>query len=178
MNLGMEHLIMVFEHYLKTGGITMYPLILCCLWMWLEIFYHLPLWQKKTGHEIEQIKNTFVSLKTGSSRHDRGMLFFLQEQAGEKHIRQMSTIKVLAALAPFLGLFGTVTGMIKTFQSVARFGLTNPKALAGGISEAMVTTQFGLFIAVPGILAVVFLKRSAVRRQGEIQKKTGTLLAD
>jgi len=173
----MEHLIMVFEHYLRTGGITMYPLILCCLWMWLEIFYHLPLWQKKRGHEIKQIKKTFVSLKTGSPRHDRGLLLFLQEQSGEKHIRQISTIKVLAALAPFLGLFGTVTGMIKTFQSVARFGLANPQALAGGISEAMVTTQFGLFVAVPGILAMIFLKRSALRRQGEIQRKTGTLLS-
>jgi biopolymer transport protein ExbB len=171
----MESIITVFEHYLKTGGITMYPLILCCLWMWFEIFYHLPLWQKKPGHEIEQIKKRFLYLKTGSIRHDKALLLFLWEQ-GEKH--SLSTIKVLVGLAPFLGLFGTVTGMIKTFQSVARFGLANPQALAGGISEAMVTTQFGLFIAVPGILAVVFLKRGALRRQAGIQRKTGTLLPD
>lgn len=174
----MESIITIFEHYLKTGGITMYPLILCCLWMWFEVFYHLPIWQKKPIYEIEQIKKTFVYLKTGSIRHDKVLLLFLQEQAGEKHICQISTIKVLATLAPFLGLFGTVTGMIKTFQSVARFGLANPQALAGGISEAMVTTQFGLFIAVPGILAVVFLKRGALRRQVGIQRKTGTLLSD
>ena len=63
-------------------------------------------------------------------------------------------------------------------RSDNRDALANPQALAGGISEAMVATQFGLFIAVPGILAVVFLKRSAVRRQGEIQRKTGTLLSN
>lgn len=172
----MESLISIFEQYVKTGGITMVPLVLCCLWMWLIIFYQLPFWQKKPYLEIEGIKKAFFHLKTGSHRHDKTLLCFLQDRAAENRIRQITTIKVLAAIAPFLGLFGTVTGMIKTFQSVARFGLANPKALAGGISEAMITTQFGLFIAIPGILVVVFLKRNATRRQAGIEQKTRDLL--
>ncbi len=172
----MESVVTMFEHYMKTGGITMYPLILCCLLMWFKIFFHLPFWQKGPDHEIEQIKKVFFRLKTDRIRHDRGLLFFLQGQTGQKTGQKIATIKVLAAMAPFLGLFGTVTGMIRTFESVGRFGLANPKALAGGISEAMVTTQFGLCIAVPGIIAVYFLKTGAARRQAVIEQKTGGLL--
>jgi len=168
--------ITMVEHYMKTGGMTMIPLVFCCLWMWGMIFYHLPMWQPGLAHEADTIQQTFFDLKTGSLRHDRDLLWFLQDRSEEKQAKGITTIKLLAALAPFLGLFGTVTGMIKTFQSVALFGLANPKALAGGISQAMVTTQFGLFIAVPGILAVVFLKRNAVRRQAGIRKKTNGLL--
>ncbi len=172
----MEDLISIFEHYMKTGGITMVPLIFCCLWMWLIIFYQLPFWQKRPHREINGVKKAFWHLKTGCRRHDKALLCFLQARAGERRIRQITTIKVLVAIAPFLGLFGTVTGMIKTFQSVARFGLANPQALAGGISEAMITTQFGLFIAVPGIVVVVFLKRNAARRQAGIEQRTRDLM--
>jgi biopolymer transport protein ExbB len=174
----MESLISIFEHYMKTGGITMVPLVLCCLWMWLIIFYQLPFWQKKPYCEIDGIKEAFCHLKTDCRRHDKDLLCFLQGRAGQRRIRQITTIKVLAAIAPLLGLFGTVTGMIKTFQSVARFGLANPKALAGGISEAMITTQFGLFIAVPGIIVVVFLKRNATRRQAGIEQETRNLIPE
>jgi len=156
----------------------MVPLILCCLWMWMTIFYQLPFWQKRPHHEIDRIKKVYFHLKTGSRRHDKDLLRFLQDRSGRRHFRQITTIKVLATIAPFLGLFGTVTGMIKTFQSVARFGLANPKALAGGISEAMITTQFGLFIAVPGIFAVVFLNRNATRRHALIEQKTRGLIPE
>ena len=174
----MESLISIFEHYMETGGITMVPLVLCCLWMWVIIFYQLPSWQKRPCCEIDGIKEDFCHLKTGCRRHDKALLCFLQGRAGQRRIRQITTIKVLAAIAPFLGLFGTVTGMIKTFESVARFGLANPQALAGGISEAMITTQFGLFIAVPGIVVVVFLKRYAARRQAGIEQRTRDLMPE
>ncbi len=174
----MGSLITIFEHYMETGGIIMVPLVFCCLWMWVMIFYHLPLWQTGQGPEIDKIKAEFYHLKTGCRRHDRALLWHLQDRSENRRFHGISTINVLAALSPFLGLLGTVSGMIKTFQSVSRFGLANPMALAGGISEAMVTTQFGLFIAVPGIFAGVFLKRSAARRQAGIRQKTNGLLPE
>ncbi|MBS3954564.1 MAG: MotA/TolQ/ExbB proton channel family protein [Methylomicrobium sp.] len=61
----------------------------------------------------------------------------------------LSTIKLLAAVAPLLGLLGTVTGMISTFQSISLFGTGDPKLMASGISEALVTTMIGLCVAVP-----------------------------
>lgn len=66
--------------------------------------------------------------------------------------RGLSTIKVLAAISPMLGLLGTVTGMIETFQAITLFGTGDPKMMAGGISQALITTVLGLVAAIPLIL--------------------------
>lgn len=63
--------------------------------------------------------------------------------------RGQNLIKLLAAVAPLLGLLGTVTGMIGTFQSITLFGTSDPKLMAGGISQALITTVFGLVVAIP-----------------------------
>lgn len=61
-------------------------------------------------------------------------------------------VMVLAAVAPLLGLLGTVTGMIATFDMITEYGTGNPKMLSGGISEALITTMFGLIVAIPLLL--------------------------
>lgn len=66
--------------------------------------------------------------------------------------RFLTTLKVAAAVAPLLGLLGTVTGMIATFQAITLFGTGDPKMMASGISTALVTTMEGLFVAIPIIL--------------------------
>jgi len=63
--------------------------------------------------------------------------------------KNLSIIKLLAAVAPLLGLLGTVIGMIETFQAITLFGTGDPKLMAGGISQALVTTMLGLIAAVP-----------------------------
>ncbi len=63
-----------------------------------------------------------------------------------------STILIAAAVGPLLGLLGTVTGMISTFDIITEYGNGNPKLLAGGISEALVTTELGLLVAIPALL--------------------------
>ena len=73
----------------------------------------------------------------------------------------LAVIGVLAAIAPLLGLLGTVTGMIAAFDVLAIFGTGNAKALAGGISEALITTQTGLLVAIPGLYMKGFLDRRA-----------------
>jgi biopolymer transport protein ExbB len=66
--------------------------------------------------------------------------------------RYRSALNVFAAVAPLLGLLGTVTGMISTFDVITRYGTGDPKLLSGGISEALITTEFGLFVAIPVLL--------------------------
>lgn len=66
--------------------------------------------------------------------------------------RYSTAILVIAAVAPLLGLLGTVTGMIATFDVLTRFGTGDPKMLSGGISAALVTTQLGLVVAIPAVL--------------------------
>ncbi|MFT5441730.1 MAG: biopolymer transport protein ExbB [Myxococcota bacterium] len=66
--------------------------------------------------------------------------------------RYIWLVKTVSAIAPLLGLLGTVTGMIQTFQSITLFGAGDPKMMAGGISEALVTTMLGLITAIPLVL--------------------------
>lgn len=74
----------------------------------------------------------------------------LNEQPAIDRFR--SAISVFAAVAPLLGLLGTVTGMIATFDVITRFGTGDPGLLSGGISEALVTTELGLIVAIPTLL--------------------------
>ena len=66
--------------------------------------------------------------------------------------RRLSTLKVLAGVAPLLGLLGTVTGMVETFDVITLFGSGDAKLMAGGISQALVTTALGLTVAIPILL--------------------------
>ena len=66
--------------------------------------------------------------------------------------RYQGILKVFAAVAPLLGLLGTVVGMIITFQQLTLFGTGDPKLMAGGISQALMTTVLGLVVAIPLVL--------------------------
>lgn len=81
----------------------------------------------------------------------------------------LPAILILAATAPLLGLFGTVSGMINTFQAIGSAGMSNAQAMASGIREAMITTQAGLLVAIPGIFIGQFLKRQAARISSDLQ---------
>lgn len=78
----------------------------------------------------------------------------------------LPVIAITAATSPLLGLLGTVSGMIQTFNLITVFGSGDPKPLAGGISEALITTLFGLVVAIPALILHAFLSR---RGQGIVQ---------
>ena len=71
--------------------------------------------------------------------------------------RGLSTLALLAAVAPLMGLLGTVTGIIETFQSITLYGTGDPRVMSGGISQALVTTVMGLLVAIPLLLFHSFL---------------------
>jgi biopolymer transport protein ExbB len=73
--------------------------------------------------------------------------------------RGLAMIGVTAAVAPLLGLLGTVTGMINTFKAITVFGTGDAKSLSSGISEALITTEYGLIVAIPALLLSAFLSR-------------------
>jgi biopolymer transport protein ExbB len=75
--------------------------------------------------------------------------------------RLMWPVRTVSVVAPLLGLLGTVTGMIQTFQAITLFGAGDPKMMAGGISEALVTTMLGLITAIPLVLLYDMLSNSA-----------------
>jgi biopolymer transport protein ExbB len=81
-----------------------------------------------------------------------------------------SAILVIAAVAPLLGLLGTVTGMISTFDIITEFGTGDPKLLSSGISEALLTTKFGLVVAIPMLLVGNLLSNWARQIKNDLEQ--------
>ncbi|PSW06510.1 MotA/TolQ/ExbB proton channel family protein [Photobacterium lipolyticum] len=98
-----------------------------------------------------------------------------EQQSLEKGL---SMLKLLAALAPMLGLLGTVTGMIETFQVITQFGNGDPKVMAGGISMALITTVLGLVAAMPLLLAHNILSTQADTIRNILEKQGISLVAE
>ncbi|HHF3166719.1 TPA: MotA/TolQ/ExbB proton channel family protein [Vibrio diabolicus] len=97
----------------------------------------------------------------------------------QNHLEKgLSMLKLLAALAPMLGLLGTVTGMIETFQVITQFGNGDPKVMAGGISMALVTTVLGLVSAMPLLLAHNVLSSQAENIRSILEKQGIGLVAE
>ncbi|MBZ5486737.1 MotA/TolQ/ExbB proton channel family protein [Halomonas aquamarina] len=92
--------------------------------------------------------------------------------------RGQPIVKLLAAIAPLLGLLGTVTGMIVTFQAITVFGTGDPQLMAGGISQALVTTVLGLITAVPLLFAQTLLSSQSRHLSQVIEGEASATLAD
>lgn len=90
--------------------------------------------------------------------------------------RFLSTLGMLAAIAPLLGLLGTVTGMIDTFHVITLHGTGDPRMMSGGISEALVTTMLGLSVAIPIMLAHTLLNRVVDNFIGQMEEKAVALV--
>lgn len=91
--------------------------------------------------------------------------------------RGLSFIKITAALAPLMGLLGTVTGMIITFQAITLFGAGDPKLMAGGISQALVTTVLGLTVAIPTLLLHNILYTRSKRITDVLEQEAVAIIA-
>lgn len=87
-------------------------------------------------------------------------------------LRMLPFIALTAATAPLLGLLGTVTGMINTFNMITVFGTGDPRMLSAGISEALITTKFGLVVAVPALICHAIVSRKAKGILGSMEQVT------
>jgi biopolymer transport protein ExbB len=89
----------------------------------------------------------------------------------------LNFLKLGAGIAPLLGLLGTVTGMIKTFQAMMIYGTGDPQLMAGGISEALVTTMLGLIAAIPLLILHSFCASMARGVQGTLEEQSAGIVA-
>jgi biopolymer transport protein ExbB len=172
------------------GGIFMYPIIVCSIIALAVFLERLWVLRRKHIIPVEFILKVEELLKrqkiaeaiflcqsntssiakvflAGLKNTGRGMWLVkeaIEERGGreaitlEKHVGILSTI---ANLTPLLGLLGTVSGMIKTFNVISIQGVGNPAPLAGGIAEALITTASGLCIAIPTLVCYRILKDKA-----------------
>ncbi len=183
-----EHLFALAQQlsdYLRAGGIVMLPLIAVSVLMWLLIvdralFIRRLRRRSMSFEDAAELMRSGRLVRPGSSGGATGLLVqrFIAARSGRKEVdryildetvatlqrslsARLPVIGVLAAIAPLLGLLGTVLGMIATFEVMAVFGTGNARAMAGGISEALISTQTGLLVAIPGLYMKGFLDRRA-----------------
>ena len=97
---------------------------------------------------------------------------------GPKIQSGLSLLKIIAMVAPLLGLLGTVTGMIIVFQAITIYGAGDPKAMAGGISSALVTTVLGLIVAIPALLLHTMLSGKAKKLLHILEEQTAGIVAE
>lgn len=133
--------------------------------------------ENPTDNPLGRILNVYQKEKKQSveSLELRLLESVLDEQQGLE--RGLSMLKLFAALAPMLGLLGTVTGMIETFQVITEFGNSDPKVMAGGISMALITTVLGLVAAMPLLLAHNILSNRAESIRNTLEKQGVSLVA-
>jgi len=96
---------------------------------------------------------------------------------GERIYRGLSILSITATISPLLGLLGTVTGIIKIFSNLSAFGAGNANLLSGGISEALITTEFGLIVAIPAFVVHALASRKAKRILSDMEKLAAGFLS-
>ena len=176
-----ESIALKFKSFIKRGGPIMFPLLVLPIWAVIIVIFKMiqiavkkrssKSLSKKVINLLEQEKTdeirTLIQKKGGSISRVIKACFDLKnkdressEMAVQEIIieeipevnKKMNTLAVLAAVAPLMGLLGTVTGMINLFKVITVYGTGDPQIMAGGISEALITTQTGLLIAIPILL--------------------------
>ena len=172
---------------IKSGGWLMLPILACSvlalaivaerLWA-LQIRRVIPrhlvaqvwTWVRKGELDEQRLQQLRLSSPLGrvlaaglaNRRHAREIMKEAIEDTG-RHVaveleRYLNTLGTIAAITPLLGLLGTVIGMIKVFSAITVHGVGNPGVLAGGISQALITTAAGLAIAIPSLMFYRYLR--------------------
>jgi biopolymer transport protein ExbB len=124
---------------------------------------------------IMKVKETYPSADTEALE-----LHLTEAILGEvpKLGRNLTIIKIISVVAPLMGLLGTVTGMINTFQAITLFGTGDPKLMAGGISTALVTTVLGLVVAIPMTLLYAMLNTRSKNIVFILQEQAAGVIAE
>ncbi len=184
MQIMLKDLFFSIEHYMRSGGIVMIPILAVSFFMWLLIINRMLFLRRLHINNIsrdtagELVKNNqlpedryqgansllvreFLAARSGNPQLDDYILDETVVRLISSLDNHLATIRVLAGIAPLLGLLGTVTGMMGTFDVITIFGTGNAKAMAGGISVALITTQTGLMVSIPGLYMSGFLTRRA-----------------
>ena len=179
--------------FVMKGGYLMYPIMLCSILTMAILFERLfalrrsriiperfiievsdLVRQQRMEDAMTQcrLNNSSIAriLMSGISRHDkpRQQVKEAIEDVGRLEAavleRFLTILGTIAGIAPLLGLLGTVTGMIKAFNVISHAGIGNPQMLAGGISEALITTAAGLSVAIPAFVFYKLLRSRVDKR--------------
>ncbi|ABA88103.1 biopolymer transport membrane proton channel, TolQ-related protein [Syntrophotalea carbinolica DSM 2380] len=169
------------------GGPVMIPIGVLSAWMWILIALKAD-WIRRAGRQSLPLDDAMACLcsetpppTSGCCPKALALAYFMKQQDGpgrptdneprriffevavRRQLRDLyrfiPAIMILAAAAPLLGLLGTVSGMVETFRVIGLYGMGNAQAMASGIREALLTTQAGLLVAIPGLIVGQIMRR-------------------
>lgn len=181
-----------FNAYMQSGGFVMWPLFILVIILWYALGYRYHTLKRGSKKSVRVLLRKFSegkreeprglidgaivdALEIVNSPHDSKELrhylndtFFAYSQELRKYRKTIATIVMIA---PLIGLLGTVVGMIETFDSLASMSLFSQSGgIAGGISQALFTTQLGLVVAVPGLIVGRVIDRNADIMENELEQ--------
>jgi biopolymer transport protein ExbB len=190
---------------IKAGGWVMFPIIVCsvmALAIILERLWTLQekrvlprditreIWDWVSNNQLnhEHLQTLHDSSPLGellavglTNRHRNREIMKERIEDTGRHVvhdleRYLNTLGTIAAITPLLGLLGTVVGMVNVFEAINSHGVGNPAILAGGISEALITTAAGLVVAIPSLIGYRYLRGRVDSLVVRMEKEAITLV--
>lgn len=179
----------IFFSYITEGGViatlvfiwlSLY--FITTIWIWVARFLTLNNWEKseKTSLEsllrgVPKIKRTSILSKCLQNDESKTSLEICKSVAEKKATSYLSMLSVISSTAPFIGLFGTIVSILRTFAELGNAKTASLTVIAPAISEALVVTAAGIFVAIPAYTAHVLLKRKAYELLSIIQREIDLL---
>ena len=186
MNLTFDDTTRLFLDSFQQGGLVMWPILGVCVVIWYTGFgrlftiLHVRFSRGRFWARVEAVASERgVSRRTGYGAFNDFLAVLPEIRAGKRDLRHyyrellmtlvpdldrgFPTMTAWIAVAPLLGLLGTVVGMVETFEVINLFGIGNPHLMAQGISKALLTTQAGLTVAFPALIFQLFLANQKKR---------------
>ncbi len=177
--------------YIRNGGVVMVPILLVSFSMWVLIFNRVLFMGRLHARNISRqeagelvrdnvwpdadfqgansvLVREFLAHRSQDPDLDEFILDEAVLRLNTSLDRYLSVITVLSAVAPLLGLLGTVVGMMHTFEVITLFGTGNARAMASGISVALITTQTGLMVSIPGLYMSGWLQKRSMNLKNRI----------
>jgi len=165
----------LYESELLAGGWVIGAILLLSSLMWILILERYWFILRQASSLGQEIVANWRRLHSDSPVVNRRLRAGLVHSFNDRLSASLGTIQVITAILPLLGLLGTVTGMIKTFEIMTVFGTGNVRGMAGGISQALITTMAGLLTALSGMY---FASNLAVRIEDETERLSEKLRLD
>jgi biopolymer transport protein ExbB len=193
---------MVMYHFFESGGPVMYPLLACSFIVLTVVIERTIFWvrtgMKRDPHLVDEVLELCRSAdwetvrhKTAGSRdfvvrilvsgilHREFSMLKAMEAAAADEVqrmrRYMGVLDTMITVAPLLGIFGTVTGIITSFEMLGTIGITRPETVTAGVAEALITTATGLGIAIFSVFPYNYFNAKAARATLDIEKYATSL---
>lgn len=163
------------QQFLYQGGYVLLAIMILAFFLWAFIFERMAYYQVAHKPMLRRLKSEWGGREDKTSWRALAIRDELVSEVKANTSQNVDIIKTMVALAPLLGLLGTVTGMIEVFDKMALSGSSNARDMAGGIFKATIPTMAGMTIALSGMFFPNYFERRARRETAKFSDALGRL---